>query len=270
MGVTRTGMHARWSSLQARNDELERDAAAMLAAIEAVYATPSPVAQLPAEPRINLYDELGDWGITASDFAAALGQVPAGNLTVGISSPGGDIFAGVTMYSLLRQRTGTVTVVVDGLAASAASVVAMAASPGRLFMAPNSTLMIHEAWGHTVGPESDHRDTADLLGRESGNIAGIYAARTGQPAAAMRAMMKAETWFIGREAVDAGLADAMLPGSTGQAPDELDAFLAGTAASGTGRPGNSALRQHAYARYAARAGHPMDKVSPFIAAVYRR
>ena len=225
-----------------------------------------------AAGRLDLLDEIGIWGVTAADFAAALAKVPAGPLELHISSVGGDVLDALAMLSMLRQRPGTLTVVVDGLAASAASVVAMAASPGRLFMAENSILMCHDAWTTTTGDEAAHQETAGLLGQMSDNLAAIYAGRTGQPVNAMRAMMRAETWFIGQEAVDAGLADAMLPASrSAKAPDDWDTYAAAlTAAGGPGRPGNAALRNRVYNRFVAQSGRGGDRVSPFIAAVFRR
>jgi ATP-dependent protease ClpP protease subunit len=250
-------------------------------------AQPPAVPQAPAMPswlagpvrndaagpaQLDLLDEIGVWGITAAEFSAALAKVPAGDLTLNISSPGGDVFDGVAILNMLRQRPGQLTVVVTGLAASAASVIAMAASPGKLYMSPNSVLMCHEAWAATIGDEAGHRETADLLGQLSDNIADIYAARSGRPAADMRAMMRAETWYVGQEAVDAGLADAMLPGSESPPADDWTAFVQGltsTSPAGLGRPGNSALRQRAYGRYTAQTGRGGGTVSPFVAAIFR-
>jgi ATP-dependent Clp endopeptidase proteolytic subunit ClpP len=214
---------------------------------------------------VDLYDEISPWGITAAEFAAAITAAPAGDLDVHVNSPGGDVWDGLAILNTLRQHRGQVTVTIDGLAASAASVVAMAASPGRLYMAPNSIMMIHDAWALTVGNEADHTASAELLGEMSGNIADVYARRAGQPASAMREAMQAETWYIGAEAVAAGLADSMLPGEpwdTEPEPGPWDAL------SGAGRPGNAALRAHAYSRYVALSGRG-GKASPFAAAIFR-
>jgi ATP-dependent protease ClpP protease subunit len=301
MAVTETGMRARWAVLaadperarQIRQREAERRrvapprpmALATAPKVAAAPASPAP-ADLMAMPawlargvrdaagpaRIDLLDEIGPWGVTAADFAAALAELPAGmDLDMHVSSPGGDVFDGLAIMNMLRQLAGQVTVVVDGLAASAASVIAQAASPGRLFMAPNSTMMIHDAWGATIGNEQDHRDGADVLGAQSANIADVYAQRAGRPAASMREAMQAETWYIGQEAVDAGLADAMLPGR-GPAPEpgSWEAFAASlTASGGPGRPGNPALRAQVYNRWSAQTGRKQGRISPFVAAVFR-
>jgi ATP-dependent protease ClpP protease subunit len=226
-------------------------------------------------PQLDLYDEIGGWGITASEFSAALAKLPAGDIQVNVSSPGGDVFQGLAMLNTLRQRPGRTTVVVTGLAASAASVIAMGASPGRLFMSPNSTMMIHSAWAATIGDEDDHRQVADLLDSQSGNIADIYATRAGQPASLMRAAMKAESWYLAQEAVTAGLADAVLDGDGVPEDSWWGAFAAsagGTpqnASGGPGRPGSPALRAAAYSAYAAQTGRGKGGVSPFVAAIFR-
>jgi ATP-dependent Clp endopeptidase proteolytic subunit ClpP len=156
-----------------------------------------------------MYDEIGLWGITAAEFAAVLAGI-SGDVTVRLNSPGGSATDGLAMYSLLRQRPGTVRVVVDGLAASIASVIAMAASPGCLAVAPNAALMVHDAFGECFGNDADMTAMAGVLARMSANIASVYADRTGQPVAQWRQAMSAETWYVGQEAVDAGLADSVL------------------------------------------------------------
>jgi ATP-dependent protease ClpP protease subunit len=158
---------------------------------------------------LHIYDELGVFGVTAADFVAELKQI-TGPIQVHISSPGGDFFDGIAIFESLRQYRGPVTVVVDSLAASAASVIAMAASPGRLIMAENSMLMIHEASAVSVGNAADMIRTALLLEKASETIAAIYAGRSGKPAAMWRQAMQAETWYTAQEAVAAGLADSIL------------------------------------------------------------
>ena len=156
--------------------------------------------------QLLIYDEISWFGITAEQLVSELAQI-TGDLEVHINSPGGDTFDGIAIMNALRQHQGQVTVMVDGLAASAASVIAMAAAPGRLIMNPGSMMMIHNAWGMSIGNASDMRQMADLLDQVSGNIADIYAARGGGTAADWQASMNAETWYKAQEAVDAGLAD---------------------------------------------------------------
>lgn len=156
---------------------------------------------------LYLYDEIGPWGTTASDVAAALGGVaPTDRVTLRINSPGGDVFDGLAIYNLLRGHPGGVDVVVDGLAASAASFIAMAGSS--VTMLAHTRMMIHDAIGFAFGNAADMRELAGLLDDVSDNIAGIYSDRSGKPAADFRALMLAETWLSGPQALELGLIDA--------------------------------------------------------------
>ncbi|HEY6276017.1 MAG TPA: head maturation protease, ClpP-related [Streptosporangiaceae bacterium] len=160
--------------------------------------------------RVDIYDEIGadPWGggVSASAFAADLAKVE-GDVEVHINSPGGNVFDGLAIYNALASRPGNVTTVVDGLAASAASFVAQA---GRSrVISPGAMVMIHDAQGMALGDAATMRETADLLDKASGNLAGIYAAHTGRPAGGWRDAMRAETWYTADEAVEAGLADRL-------------------------------------------------------------
>lgn len=156
--------------------------------------------------QLHIYDEIGFFGVTAGDMIADLAGIK-GDLEVHLNTPGGEVFDGIAIYNALRQRDGIVRVVIDSLAASIGSVIAMAADPGNLIIAKNASMMIHDGFGMGIGNAKDLRDLADLLDKTSDNIASIYADRTGQPAAQWRDAMLAETWYVGQEAVDAGLAD---------------------------------------------------------------
>ena len=156
--------------------------------------------------QVNIYDEIGLLGVSADGFMRDLAQI-GGDIELHLNSPGGDVFDGIAIYNQLRQRPGRVAVVVDGLAASAASFIAQAASPGCLAMAPHSQMMIHDGFGMAIGNAADMREMADLLDKASDNIAGIYADRTGKPAAYWRDKMRTETWLDDHEAVAEGLAD---------------------------------------------------------------
>jgi len=156
--------------------------------------------------QIRLFDEVGDSAVTAEEFAAELAMI-GGDVELHVNSPGGDVFDGLAIYSTLAARPGRVAVVVDGLCASIASVIAMAASPGQLTVAPAGVFMIHEAWALCCGPEADMRKMADRLAGMSEILASVYAGRTGRPAAVWRDAMRAETWYSSDESVTAGLAD---------------------------------------------------------------
>jgi ATP-dependent protease ClpP protease subunit len=155
---------------------------------------------------VSIYDEIGFFGVSAGSFLAELAGI-TGDLDVHISSPGGDVFDAIAIFNTLKQRKGVVAITVDGIAASAASFIAQAASPGKLEMAPHSTMMIHDGFASGIGNAADMRELADMLDAASDNIAAIYAGRTGKPAAYWRGKMRATTWYTDREAVEDGLAD---------------------------------------------------------------
>jgi len=166
------------------------------------------------ERSISIYDVIGyDYrtgdGVTAKRISAALRQMGAGPVTVNVNSPGGDMFEGLAIYNLLREHKGEVTVKVLGLAASAASIIAMA---GDTVQVPRAGfLMIHNAWVLAIGNRNDLRDIADTLEPFDRAMADIYAARTGDDVAAMQKLMDAETWIGGTDAVEGGFADELLP-----------------------------------------------------------
>lgn len=178
------------------------------------------------EAEVLLYDVIGGWfGVYADEFLAELRQVTAPKIRLRINSPGGSVFEGVAIANALRAHPATVTVQVDGIAASIASVIAMAGD--RVEMAPNSMLMIHEASGACMGPASEMTKMAEVLDLISANISNAYAARSGTDAATWRDAMKAETWYLPDDAVAAGLADAALSAvpespNTPEEPDEDD------------------------------------------------
>jgi ATP-dependent protease ClpP protease subunit len=156
---------------------------------------------------ISIYDEIGLGGITAQDFCRDLDDI-SGPVSLRLNTGGGEVFEGLAIYNALRQRQD-VRITIDGLAASIGSVIAMAASPGRLSIAKTASLMIHDAFSFALGNASDMRALADQLDAQSENIAGIYADRTGKPVSYWRNQMQNETWFVGQQAVDAGLADRL-------------------------------------------------------------
>lgn len=161
------------------------------------------------EPELFLYDEIGGWGTLAEDFIAELEAITAPRLRVRVSSPGGSVFEGVALANALRAHPAEVTVQVDGIAASIASVIAMAAD--RVVMQPQAMLMVHEASGLCMGDAQDMQDMAALLDKISGNIADAYSEKAGGTRDEWRQVMQAETWYTAEEAVEAGLADEQLP-----------------------------------------------------------
>ena len=155
---------------------------------------------------ILIFDEIGLWGITAKDFATALKEIPEDHaITVHINSPGGSVFDGYAIFNALKARSAQITTKIEGLAASMASVIALAGS--KVTAAANSIVMIHNPWSGVSGDSDDLRKMADLLDKLTGQLVGIYAAKTGLPEDDVRAAMDAETWFTGAEAKEWGLVD---------------------------------------------------------------
>ncbi len=158
---------------------------------------------------VMLYDEIGGWGISARQFArdlAALGDVSQINLH--IHSPGGDVMEGTAMYNILRGHSARVEVYIDGLAASMASVIAMAGDV--IYMPENALMMIHKPWGGQVGDADDMREYADLLDKVEGTLIQAYARKSGKSNEEIAALLKVTTWMDGNEAVAAGFADQVL------------------------------------------------------------
>lgn len=147
-------------------------------------------------------------GISPKEFIAALSQTD-GPVTLRINSPGGSVFGAQAMVAAMRAHGAPITAQIDSLAASAASVIA--AECAECVMAPGSMLMIHKAWGMSIGNADDMRQTSELLAKIDGQISATYARRAGDDdSEKYLAMMAAETWFDAGEAVAAGLADRVI------------------------------------------------------------
>ncbi len=170
---------------------------------------------------VLVYDEIGYWGITAADFVRDLQGVTAKRMTLRISSPGGEVFEGIAIYNAIKNHPAHVTSQVDGLAASIASFIMLAAD--EVTIGDHAAVMIHDASGLCIGNAADMQQTADLLDKTSDNIADAYANKAGGTRADWRDTMRAETWYYGQEAVDAGLADRMAtPAASDKTTDRAD------------------------------------------------
>jgi len=155
---------------------------------------------------VSIYDEIGYWGVTAKDFRAALDALgDVARIDLRINSPGGDVFVGLTIFNMLERHEAEIVVTVDGIAASIASVIAMAGN--RIVMPENAFLMIHDPSGFVIGGADDMRDLADVLEKVKASMVGIYATRSGQKPEKIGELMAAETWLSAQEAKDLGLAD---------------------------------------------------------------
>lgn len=159
---------------------------------------------------IDIFDQIGEdfWGdgVTAHSITTQLGRMK-GDITVRVNSPGGDVFEGMTIYNALRRHQGRVDVQVMGIAASAASVIAMAGDS--ITMDPGSMMMIHNAWGMVVGNRHDLAETIPVLEKIDGSMSKLYQARTGKSAEEIAALMDNETFMTAEEAVELGFATAL-------------------------------------------------------------
>lgn len=162
---------------------------------------------------IDIYDVVGDpWGDapSAKDVLDLLSKNKnASAINLRINSAGGEVFAGLAMYNLLAEHKAKKTVYVDGLAASIASVVAMAGD--EIVMADSAMMMIHNPWSFAIGDAADMRKTADFLDKVGSQLVGIYAARTGKNPDDIAKAMQDETWMTAAEAKAAGYATKVAP-----------------------------------------------------------
>ena len=164
-------------------------------------------AQGSAVAEIRIYDEIGFWGTDAKTFVSQLDKAAASaaEVVVAINSPGGDVFDAFAIYNALRRYAGRVTARIDGVAASAASLVAMAGD--RIVMPENAMLMIHNPWTVALGTASDLRATADSMDKARDGILAAYRNKSGKTDEELTAMLDAETWMTAAEAKEAGFAD---------------------------------------------------------------
>lgn len=162
---------------------------------------------------ISIFDYIGDdgegGGVSAKRISAALRSIGDKPIRVEINSPGGNYFEGVAIYNQLRRHSREVTVQVLGVAASAASVIAMAGD--RIEIAHNAEIMIHEARGLFLGTKSEMKDAWETLAHLDSAMCETYAARSGRPSSEFEALIAGkDVFFRGQEAIDAGLADALI------------------------------------------------------------
>ena len=167
------------------------------------------------EAEIFLYDaivssqEEADWygGVAPEAFVKAVRGIEAGTIHLRINSPGGSVFAARAMEQALREHKARIVVHIDGIAASAATFIAMAGD--EIVMNKGAMFMIHKAWTWTAGNADDLAKEAELLAKIDGTMAQTYADRTGKDVATITGWMADETWFTADEAVEYGFADKL-------------------------------------------------------------
>lgn len=169
--------------------------------------------ELRIEGDITMDDDFWAWlfgieTVTPKGFREQLAEHKGKNITVWINSPGGDVFAASQIYTALKEHKGNVIVKVDGMAMSAASVIAMAG--GETWMSPTSIMMIHNPWGGVRGEAKDMRQVADILDEVKETIVNAYQLKTGRSRSKIAKMMDEETWMSAKKALSEGFIDGML------------------------------------------------------------
>ncbi|MDD5596917.1 MAG: ATP-dependent Clp protease proteolytic subunit [Victivallaceae bacterium] len=165
-------------------------------------------------PEILIYDQIGsdfwDEGLTPKDFINEFRSIEEefSEVNIRINSPGGNIHDGFAIYNHIMQSSIKTNVYIDGIAASAASFIAMAADV--IYMPPTAEIMIHDPWSIVIGNSDDLRDQADRLDSLQSIIVSVYSKRTGLSNSQISEMSKKETWIDGIEAVETGFADELL------------------------------------------------------------
>ena len=155
---------------------------------------------------VLIYDEIGAYGVSAKGFLAELGALPDdAAIDLRLNSPGGSVFDAVAIYNALKRHAGEITVWIDGIAASAASYIAMAGDT--IVMPENAFLMIHEPSGLVMGTAGDMRSTAEALDKVKGSLIQGYAAKSGKSDDEIATLMAAETWLDAKDALDFGFID---------------------------------------------------------------
>jgi len=171
---------------------------------------------------LYLYEEIGFWGTLATNVRDELRTLDTKQINVHINSPGGSVFEGNAIYNLLRQHKARVSVYVDGIAASIASVIAMAGD--EIIMAENSMMMIHDPIGSASGGSEEMRKMADVMDKIKDTIIAAYTRKTKKDAAELSQLMEAETWMSALDAVALGFADAIAEPIQVAAKFELSGF----------------------------------------------
>ena len=157
-------------------------------------------------PELYIFDDIDDWyGVSAQSVVDQIRNLDASEINVRLNSRGGMVFEGIAIYNALRLHKANIHVTIEGLAASIASVIAMAGDT--VTIAENAMVMIHNPYGWAQGDAEAMRKTAEVMDKIADSIAVSYTARTGKTIEDMKALMESETWFTAQEALAMGLVD---------------------------------------------------------------
>lgn len=154
-----------------------------------------------------IYDEIGFWGVTAKEFIVELNALKSKKIDMHINSPGGDVFDGAAIYNAVKRHPAEVTAYIDGIAASIASVIALAGK--KVHMAKNAIYMMHNPSGLVMGTAEDMRKTADILEKVRDTMVLAYTDKSRKTAEDIKALLDAETWYNAEEAMEAGFVDSL-------------------------------------------------------------
>lgn len=154
---------------------------------------------------IVIYDEIGQWGIDSKAFIEEIKEISTENILLRINSPGGSVIDGLAIHDAIKRAPQKITAQIEGLAASIASIIALAAD--EVTMSQNSLFMIHNVWGGETGGAKDMRKAADLMEKMGDRLVNIYVGKTGKDESEIRNWMDEETWFTADEALAAGFID---------------------------------------------------------------
>jgi len=172
---------------------------------------------------IYIYDVIDPyWGIGAESFVKELNNVKSANISLHINSPGGDVFDARAIATAIKQHPANVTAKIDGLAASAATYIALAAD--KVEMAAGSFFMIHKGWTFAMGNADELRETSKLLDKVDESIVNDYVKKTGMASDEIINLMAAETWFSASEALERGFVDEITDGKAVSNRFDLSAY----------------------------------------------
>ena len=173
---------------------------------------------------VYIFDHIGYWDISARSFIDELKAIDADQIDLHINSPGGSVFDGVAIQNSIKHHKANVTVYIDGIAGSIASIIAL--SGDQIYIADNAYVMIHNPSSIVWGEAQDMLKEAEVLDKLADGLAGDYARQMDITTDEARALMDAETWYLGQEAVDAGYADSTFAGTQAAASFDLKRFSA--------------------------------------------
>jgi len=169
---------------------------------------------------ISIYDEIGMWGVTAKDFIASFRAIESNKITLEINSPGGSVFDALAMFNALKNSGKDITVVVMGIAASAASYIAMVGK--KIIMPENTFMMVHNPMNGVWGNADDMREMADILDKIGASLTATYVARSGKTPEEIGALLSSDSYLTAAECKALGFADEVSPAITATAKFEAE------------------------------------------------